>query len=533
MIQRIHIQNYRTFKKLNLELQDGLNIIVGNNEAGKSTLLEAILLVLNGRINGRWIGNELNPYWFNIDIVEEYFEAIESGEEVPPPKILIELYFGKDDQPQRLRGRNNHFREDCPGIVLSIEPDPEYIDQIKTYLASDHPPVLPTEYYQIIWRGFDGTPLNRRPLELKTSVIDGRTIRSTRGIDIQTRQMLSDYIDEKESVDISVKYRQVRHRLTGTMLGKINERIKEETKMIPNHDLGLQMDQSSSASWESNIVPHVDSVPFAMAGQGQQVLMKIALALKSSEDKSNFVIIEEPENHLSHTSLTGVVSLIETLSYGRQTFIATHSSYVLNRLGLDRLILLHKGEKAKFDDLSQDTINYFKKQSGYDTLRLVLARKLVIVEGPSDEMLFNRAYYDITGRYPIDDEIDIITQGTRNRRALELCHVLNRSVAVLRDTDKRTPEYWKEKAKEYLKDGIREMFIGAKECGDTLEPQIVFANQNREKDLKEIVGCPDDEDLCDYMTSNKTEYAWRIANSEISIDYPQCFKDAIEFVRKL
>jgi len=533
MIRRIHIQNYRTFKRLDLKLQDGLNIIVGNNEAGKSTLLEAISLVLNGRINGRFIVDEFNPYWFNTDIVKEYFEAVDRDDDVPLPFILIELYFRTDDQPQKLRGRNNKFREDCPGISLRIEPDLEYINQIKTYLSSDHPPVLPTEYYQIIWRGFDGTPLNKRPYELRTSVIDGHTIRSTRGIDYQTRQMLCDYIDEKDSVDLSVAYRQSRYQLTATMLSKVNERIKEETKTVSNHDLGLQMDQSSSANWETNVVPHVDSVPFAMAGQGQQVLMKIALALKSSQEKSNYVIIEEPENHLSHTSLTHIVSLIDKLSSGRQTFIATHSSYVLNRLGLDRLILLHKGEKAIFDDLSQDTTNYFKKQSGYDTLRLVLARKLVIVEGSSDEMLFNRAYYDIVGRYPVEDEVDVITQGTRNRRALELCHVLDRSVAVLRDADKQPPEHWKEKAKDYLKDGVREMFMGSKEFGDTLEPQIIYANQDREGDLKNIVECPDDKDLCGFMTSNKTEYAWQIASSEININYPQYFLDAIEFVRNL
>ena len=286
--------------------------------------------------------------------------------------------------------------------------------------------------------------------------------------------MVSEYIDEKESLDISVAYR-----------------------------------------------------------QGQQVLMKIGLALKSSEDKSNFVIIEEPENHLSHTTLTGVVSLIDELSFGRQTFMATHSSYVLNRLGLDRLILLHEGKKVKFYDLSQDTIEYFKKQSGYDTLRLVLARKLVIVEGPSDEMLFNRAYFDNIGRYPIDDEIDVIAQGTRNRRALELCHVLNRTVAVLRDTDSQTPEYWKEKAKEYLEDGIREMFVGDKESGDTLEPQIVYANQGQIKMLEKIVGCPSDIDICEFITSQKTESAWLIANSEFEINYPKYFIDAIEFIRKL
>ena len=533
MIERIHIRNYRTFNTLDLKPKDGMNIIVGNNDAGKSTLLEAISLVLNGRLNGRWIGDELNPYWFNTEVVRDFFDAFSKGEAVIPPSIIIELYFRKEDQPQKLRGKNNSFRLDCPGISLSVEPDPEYSTQIQTYLQGDHPPLLPVEYYKINWKGFDGNALNKRPIELKTAIIDGRTIRSSRGIDIQTRQMLSDYIDGKDSADISVAYRQAKYQLTETMLKQVNQQIQEGTKDIHSHELGLQLDQSSSANWESAIIPHINSVPFSMAGQGQQVLMKLALALKSSEEKSNFVIIEEPENHLSHTSLTGVVNLIDRLSSGRQTFIATHSSYVLNRLGLDRLILIHKGQTAKFDNLSADTIEYFKKQSGYDTLRLVLARKLVIVEGPTDEMLFNRAYFDSSGKYPIDDEIDVVTQGTRNRRALELCHVLNRSVVVLRDVDKQTPEYWKDKAKEYLKDGEREMFIGLREEGETLEPQMIFANQTQEPILKTIVGCPDEQDLCGYMTSNKTEVAWLIANSTTTINYPQYILDAIRFVKSL
>ena len=533
LIERIHVRNYRTFNTLDLKPKDGMNIIVGNNDAGKSTLLEAISLVLNGRLNGRWIGDELNPYWFNTEVVRDFFDAYNKGEEVMPPSILIELYFGKEDQPQKLRGKNNSFSLDCPGVSLSVEPDPEYSTQIQAYLQGDHPPLLPVEYYKINWKGFDGNALNKRPMELKTAIIDGRTIRSTRGIDIQTRQLLSDYIDGKDSADISVAYRQAKYQLTETMLKQVNQQIQEGTRDIHSHELGLQLDQSSSANWESAIIPHIDSVPFSMAGQGQQVLMKLALALKSSEEKSNFVIIEEPENHLSHTSLTGVVNLIDRLSSGRQTFIATHSSYVLNRLGLDRLILIHKGQTAEFDNLSADTIEYFKKQSGYDTLRLVLARKLVIVEGPTDEMLFNRAYFDSSGKYPIDDEIDVVTQGTRNRRALELCHVLNRSVAVLRDVDKQTPEYWKDKAKEYLKDGEREMFIGLREAGETLEPQVIFANQTQEPTLKTIVGCPEEQDLCSYMTSNKTEVAWLIANSPTTINYPQYFLDAIRFVKSI
>lgn len=105
MIERIHVRNYRTFNTLDLKPKDGMNIIVGNNDAGKSTLLEAISLVLNGRLNGRWIGDELNPYWFNTEVVRDFFDAFNRGEAVIPPSIIIELYFGKEDQPQKLRGK--------------------------------------------------------------------------------------------------------------------------------------------------------------------------------------------------------------------------------------------------------------------------------------------------------------------------------------------------------------------------------------------------------------------------------------------
>lgn len=530
MIKKIHIKNYRTFKNFIWEPEEGVNIIVGNNEAGKSTLLEAILLTLNGRINGKWISDELNPYWFNTDTVRDYFFEITNEREAIPPSILFEVYFDKEDSPQNLRGKNNEFHEDCPGIRLSIELDPEYKDQFVQFLSSCPPPILPTEYYQVTWCGFDGNPLKRRPKELKTSLIDGRTIHSYRGIDYQTKQMLSDYIENKEGANLSVLYRRAKYELTNTVLEEVNQRITEETKEIKDYTFELQMDQSNSSNWESSVIPQINDVPFSMAGQGQQVLMKIALALKKSEESTNFVFIEEPENHLSHTSLTAAINLIERLSTGRQAFIATHSSYVLNRLGLKRLTFLNNGLNANLGQLKDDTNNYFKKQSGYDTLRLVLARKLVIVEGPSDEMLFNRAYFDRNGKYPVDDEIDVISQGTRNRRALELCNILDRSVAVLRDVDSQTPQYWKDKASEFLVDGKREMFIGEPEKGKTLEPQVISANHSEIGILKKIVECPNEKDLKVYMSDNKTEVAWLIANSEHNIKYPQYILDAIDFV---
>ena len=78
MIERIIIRGYRLFRDFEMAPKSGLNVIVGGNEAGKSTLLEAIALGLTGRVNGRRAEEEISPYWFNKDTVAEYF-SLESG----------------------------------------------------------------------------------------------------------------------------------------------------------------------------------------------------------------------------------------------------------------------------------------------------------------------------------------------------------------------------------------------------------------------------------------------------------------------
>lgn len=65
MIKKIRIRGYRIHRDLTIYPNQKLNLIVGGNEAGKSTLSEAIVLALTGRINGRSAAEELNPYWFN------------------------------------------------------------------------------------------------------------------------------------------------------------------------------------------------------------------------------------------------------------------------------------------------------------------------------------------------------------------------------------------------------------------------------------------------------------------------------------
>lgn len=92
-IQKIKIKNFKCFKGLfELELNSGLNILVGNNESGKSTILEAIHVALTGLYGGRNIRNELSQYLFNREVVDSYIDSVNNGVALASPSISIEIF---------------------------------------------------------------------------------------------------------------------------------------------------------------------------------------------------------------------------------------------------------------------------------------------------------------------------------------------------------------------------------------------------------------------------------------------------------
>lgn len=534
MITRIIINGYRLFETFEMEPNSGTNIIVGDNEAGKSTLLEAIALALTGRLNGRWAQEELNPYWFNQTQVKQYFESLGTATPLaPPPEILIELYLTDDDDNlQPLLGVHNSRQDKLPGVRLHIFPSPDYAEEFADYMkAGFRPDILPTEWYAVEWKNFCDEKLTRRPKHLGVAVVDSRTIRSSSGVDYHTREMLADFIEPKERAAVAVAHRSARHTISTETLLPVNERIAEKSKTLHDKAIGLHMDQSANASWENSIVPQVADVPFVMAGQGQQAAIKVALAMSRSAETTAYALIEEPENHLSHTSLTKLVARIETLAGSRQIFLTTHSSFVLNRLGLDKLVLLHKGTLATFLSLPADTVKYFKKLSGYDTMRLVLAEKAVLVEGPSDEMVFEKAFRaKHGGKLPIELGVDVISMaGVSLKRGLQLGAALKRQMAAIRDNDAKQPEHWRKPLEKWLEAGVREVFIGDPANGKTLEPQ--FLKLNDETALRTLFEITDDDTKTEeWMSSHKTDWALKLDESELEFQYPGYLKGAVDFV---
>src|SRR5437868_1029883 len=126
MLTKIVIKNYRTFRDFTLDFDPVMNILVGNNDAGKSTILEAIGLALTGRVHGRPLAQELSPYLFNRVAVEDYIRGLRSGEEVKPPEIVIDLFFDSETTAANLKGTNNLLKLDEPGLRIRTSLNPDY-----------------------------------------------------------------------------------------------------------------------------------------------------------------------------------------------------------------------------------------------------------------------------------------------------------------------------------------------------------------------------------------------------------------------
>lgn len=532
MVTKICIRGYRIYKDLTFCPNPQKNILIGDNDAGKSTLMEAVSLALNGRVGGRGVMEELNPHWFNIELVDQFVAARRAGEKPSFPEILIELYLRDDAELQVLCGAVNTDvpTNACPGVFLRIFPNEEYQDMLDEWLKAPND-LLPVEYYTCEWRSFADRELVKRPRVLSVATIDSRTVKSTTGVDYHLRQILSDHLDAPEKAAISLDYRKIKALMTEGALAPVNARIAELGAALQDEPMALAMDQTSRTSWESAITPHVDRVPFAMAGLGQQAAIKISLAMKRHAAKVKIVMIEEPENHLSHTSLRILLDRIESLaSDEQQLFISTHSTYVLNRLGLDALHLLSRNQVSKITDLSPETVRYFQRLPGYDTLRLVLARKVVLVEGPSDEIIFERVFGDRFGQRPMEAGIDVVSmRGLALARCLELCQAIDKPAAVMRDNDGVEPAELRETVKQWLDGKKRELFIGAVADGHTLEPQLVKANG--EEHLREVLGIAARASLDTWMTREKTEGAIRIAESDKALTPPEYMRAAAEFIQ--
>lgn len=534
-ITRIYVDGFKRFTQFTLEVNPTFNVIVGDNETGKSSLLEAIGLVLTGQYDGRLIQYAVDPYLFNAATVANYFQKRQNGEHADPPKVEIEAYFYDDpDDPAlaRLKGTTNTRNENCPGLVLTIEVDSNHVEALRDY-ASDNsnPTVLPVEFYRSTWRSFGGNGVNLRNLPFRAVTIDTSLARVYRGPNKYLSQVVNDVLSEDQRRQLSLAYKKLRHGFTQEPgVTAINNHLEQQGNPATTKKLTVQMDMSSRASWDSAISAHLDDLPFDCAGRGEQCRVQMRLAIAGAE-QSRVLLIEEPENHLSHSNLNMFMDDIRKDCADRQVIITTHSAFVLNKLGIDNLRLIsHSGQTATLAGLTPDTKDYFMKLPGYDTLRLILSKQSLLVEGPSDELIVQRAYKNKHGKLPLENGVDVISVGSLAfKRFLEIAALLNLDVRVVTDNDGDVGAL-ESKYDKYMNGThptIKICYDGNGECR-TLEPQLLKANSR--ETLNSILGTThqDDAALLKYMDRNKTDCALKMFESNEEWVTPEYIANAIE-----
>lgn len=544
-LKKLRVKNFKKFADETFEFNDDINILVGDNECGKSSILEAIELCLNLCHRGRNISPEVMSELFNNDCVDTYLKGDKSQASLP--ELLIEAYLDGDPE---LQGDNNSEGDDTQGISLKIFFNSDLSLYYEPFIASENVITLPFELYKIEWMSFAWKPLIQQTRPICCLFVDPTRLHPTIGRSRYINGIITASVDKYARPMLNLNYRQLKIQFNEKPDVKaINAKLNEGHELTEK-SLKIVADITPSGSWDSSLALAVDDISFSQIGRGEQNQIQIKVAIQNKAKDVDIVMLEEPENHLSHINLIQLVSYIEHKNSGKQIFLTTHSSYVLNKLSINKLCLLAR-QYIKMKDIDDNTVKTLKRLPGYDTLRMILAKKVILVEGPSDELVLKKIYLLLHARLPEEDGIDIIVvRGIGFKVYLDIAKALKHPVRVVKDNDgdykKNIIDWLNVDYKDYE---FIECFSPQDDTQNSLEPALVASNSGNiatlDKFAKVILSSqtysndyPTIEDLETkrsfliswYDTSKKkVDSAIRIFDTSITILFPEYLTKAISF----
>lgn len=530
-ISKLKIHNYKIFRDISIDMNESFNIFVGENDSGKTTILESLQMSLTGKISGAQIISKLNPDWFNLEVREEYKNSLLTESYKAPPKISFEIYFDgiEDDDVAFLhyKGTNNTSKEDAVGVRLVITFNEEYSDTYKQLLNERKVIDIPVELYKVEFSSFAQQDYyvgntSKRLICIDTTKKDYGNVLSR-----FVSNTITTYLSEEDETNLRLAYRGNRKDfINSDAVKNLNQKLRDEHKFGAKK-LSLNLRSGEIDNWKNEMSLSIDEIPFESVGFGTQNMIKSELVFDQNRDV-DFLVLEEPENNLSYTNMSILISRLSE-SESKQLFISTHSSYVANKLGLNNLHLVTKGKTSSLKDLSKDTFGYFAKLPGYNTLRLLLANHMILVEGPADELILQRAYMDTYGKLPIQDGIDVMSVGgVAFKRYCELTKLIGKPITVVTDNDGNA-DIVKERYREYS--DLVTLCVEENVTLNTLEPSVLAVNRKDFDTFRSIIYHGDSkldyQELCDFMIKNKSEWALRVFQSDKKISYPDYIKKAI------
>ncbi|MBH8567069.1 AAA family ATPase [Nostoc sp. CENA67] len=286
-ISEIKLNNLRSFPDASIQLSKGINLIIGPNNSGKSTLLHSIL----------WLQQGFALQNRDLRLFQE------NG--------LIELKLNEVDQ--KFLNINPQFKEKTFRFALSKNNSLK-IDLIEVHGNSSNTKTNGS----LSSLGYDIS--NREPYNFIYPYLSKRKVVSfDETINLQSASSVTG--------NLSNLYAKI-DRILNPQL-PANEQYVKACQDI----LGFQITAtpSSSGKQAAYIVSNHDNIPLDVMGEGIANLLGLIVDLCLAENQ--LFVIEEPENDVHPKALKNLLALIAKKSQNNQFVISTHSNIVTKYLG--------------------------------------------------------------------------------------------------------------------------------------------------------------------------------------------------------
>lgn len=517
IIKKIRLLNFRKFETFEVSFDNEINLLIGDNESGKSTILTALDLVMRGSRNKvETIGLES---LFNTKVINEFLNSDRNLNKLP--ELRVELYLNEQNN-EITNGNNNLDKKPNDGIRLVCKPNEEYSESIKDVLKKTEC-LFPFEYYSISFTTFNDIPYNGYNKHLKHILIDNSLTSNEYAMKEYVKDIYnSKLLNTSEKFQHQHEYRNHKEDFKNKAFKDINERLENDYKFA--------IKSNSKSNVESDLIIYEGDISIDNKGKGKQSIIKTSLALSKSAEDFDAVLLEEPENHLSHTNMKNLIQEVVN-STGKQIFVATHSDLVSTRLDLRKSILLNSSSKnrIKLEDLPEDTAKFFIKAPDNNILEFILSDKVILVEGDAEFILLEALYKKKTKKTLIENNIHVISVGgTSFPRYLDIAKLLDIKTAVITDNDKNYKEKITNRYSKYNIDNIS-----------------IFADKEDKRYTFEICIYEDNVEICEelfstkrrklsvqeYMLKDKAEVAFQLLeNKSNDLKIPEYIEKAFEWI---
>lgn len=516
-IERLVISNLKKFGSLELEFDGDINLLIGDNEAGKSTVLLALELVMSGsRSKVETIGIET---LLNTTIVRAFQSGPRTVEYLP--ELFVEIYLSPGRNPG-LNGKNNSKGIECDGLKMTCRPMDDFSKDIAETLNAN-PINFPFEYYSVQFMTFGGESYSSVKKHVQHLAIDSSRIDSDYATREYTRTVFTLHADLRQRSKLENSYRQNKVSFRDTDLNDLNSRLD---------DYQFAVRTSTKSNLESDLVIIEDGIPIESKGKGRQCFIKTEFALRKwgGDGKLDVLLLEEPENHLSHSTMNRLIERI-VQSSNKQLFITTHSSLICARLDLRKAILLGSdGENTRLSALPQDTAHFFMKAPDNNVLEFALSKKVILVEGDAEFILLDALYRKYSGSTLKEDGVHVISVGgTSFKRYLDLAKLLGVRVAVIRDNDGDYQKNCVDNYSEYVMSNAKIFADPDSKIRTTFE--ICIYNDNKEICDNAFKSPRRKLEVIQYMLDNKADVAFKLLqNNGADLVAPAYIQEAIQWI---